>query len=453
MKELIFDRLSKRDFESVKTALRHQAPQDIAEWLQDLGEDGRKDFLTLFRLLDKEKAAEVFVELDPEGREALIRACSDKELRAVISELYLDDTVDLIEEMPANAVRRILAVTDGETRGQINQILHYAPDSAGSMMTVEYVALKPEMTVKEAFQRIRRTGVDKETVYTCYVLDSRRLLLGTVSAKDLLLAEENTLISRLMTENPLRVSTDTDREEAVGMIEKYGLLALPVVDKEGRMVGIVTVDDALDVLQEETTEDMQKMAAITPTEKPYLKIGVFQTWRHRIPWLLIMMLSATFTQIIISAFEAKLQAVVVLAAFIPMLMGTGGNCGSQASVSVIRGLSLKEIYPGDWGKILGKEVRVALLSGLTLALACFLKVLVLDRFLLGDAITLSVAFAVSLALAVTVFIAKSVGCLLPLAAKKCGFDPAVMAAPFITTIVDALALLAYFAVATLLLPL
>ncbi len=450
MKDLILNRLENRDFEGVKTTLLALPPQDVAELLQETGD---REFFALFRLLPKEKAAEVFVELEPEGQEALIRACSDKELRAVLSEMYLDDTVDLIEEMPANVVRRILAVTDRETRGQINRILQYAEDSAGSMMTVEYVALKPEMTVAEAFLRIRRTGVDKETIYTCYVVDARRFLLGTVSAKDLLLAEENTLISRLMTENPLRVSTDTDREEAVGMIEKYGLLALPVTDKEGRMVGIVTVDDALEVLSEETTEDMQKMAAITPTEKPYLKTGVFQTWRHRIPWLLIMMVSATFTQIIISAFEAKLQAIVVLASFIPMLMGTGGNCGSQSSVSVIRGLSLKEIYPGDWGKILGKEARVALLSGLTLALACFLKVLVLDRLLLGDAITLSVALTVALALAVTVFIAKSVGCLLPLAAKKCGFDPAVMAAPFITTIVDALALSAYFAVATLLLPL
>lgn len=453
MKEIILGLLKEKAYDKLKAVLKYAAPQDLADVLQELNEDGQKvDLLTLFRILSKETAAEVFVEMDPELQEDLIRAYSDGELRNILEELYLDDTVDLIEEMPANVVRRILKITDEKTRAQINEILNYATDSAGSIMTVEYVALRGDMTVAEAFVRIRRTGVDKETIYTCYVVDDKRKLLGTVSAKTLLLAKETETVSALMTPQPLRVTTDTDREIAVGLFEKYHLLALPVVDREERLVGIVTVDDAMDVLQEETTEDIQKMAAITPTEKPYLKTGVFETWRHRIPWLLIMMLSATFTQIIISGFEAKLQTVVILTAFIPMLMGTGGNCGSQSSVSIIRSLSLDEIRLRDVWKVLGKEFRVALLSGLTLAAVSFFKILFLDRFLLNAGeIDVAVSLTVSLSLAVTVVIAKCVGCVLPLFAKRCGFDPAVTAAPFITTIVDALALLAYFCIASLLL--
>lgn len=453
MKEIILGLLQEKAYDKLKSVLKYIAPQDLADLLQGFWEYGQKgDFLTLFRLLSKEAAAETFVEMEPELQESLILAYNDKELRSILDELYLDDTVDLIEEMPANVVRRILKITDPHTRAQINQILNYADDSAGSIMTVEYVALKGEMTVSEAFARIRRTGVDKETIYTCYVVDGMRKLVGTVSAKALLLAEESQKIFDLMTPNPLSVTTDTDREIAVNLFEKYDLLALPVVDLEDRLVGIVTVDDAMDVLQEETTEDIQKMAAITPTEKPYLRIGVFETWRHRIPWLLIMMLSATFTQMIISGFEARLQAVVVLTAFIPMLMGTGGNSGSQSSVSVIRSLSLNEICLGDLWKILGKEFRVSLLCGATLGVVSFCKIFFLDRWLLGaENVDVFVALTVSLALAVTVIIAKSVGCLLPLFAKRCGFDPAVMAAPFITTIVDALALLAYFCTASLIL--
>lgn len=453
MKKIILGLLEEKSYEKLKAVLKFIPPQDLAEFFQELNEKEKtKDLVPLFRLLSKEAAAEVFVEMDTDLQESLIRAYSDGELRGILEELFLDDTVDLIEEMPANVVRRILKMTDAKTRAQINEMLNYSDDSAGSIMTVEYVALKEGMTVDEAFARIRHTGVDKETIYTCYVTDRNRKLLGTVSAKDLLLSDGKTTISKLMTPNTARVRTDTDREIAVALFEKYDLLALPVVDKEDRLVGIVTVDDALDVLREETTEDIQKMAAITPSEKPYLRIGVFETWRHRIPWLLLMMLSATFTQMIISGFEAKLQAVVALTAFIPMLMGTGGNCGSQSSVSVIRSLSLEEVRLKDLGKILWKEFRVACLSGATLAGVCFLKVLFIDRWLLNaPGLDVSIALTIAVSLAATVIVAKSVGCILPLFAKKIGFDPAVMAAPFITTIVDVLALLAYFGIASLLL--
>ena len=453
MKEIILGLMKDKAYDQLKKILKYLAPRDLADLLQELNEAGNKtDLMTLFRLLSKEMAAAVFVEMEPDLQEDLIRAYSDRELRNILDELYLDDTVDLIEEMPANVVRRILKNTDADTRAKINEILNYADDSAGSIMTVEYVALKGGMTVAESFQRIRRTGVNKETVYTCYVIGDDRRLLGVISAKDLLLSDPEALVADKMIPNPISVTTDTDRETAVGLFEKYGFLALPVVDLEERLVGIVTVDDAMDVLREETTEDIQKMAAITPTEKPYLKAGVFETWRHRIPWLLIMMVSATFTQIIISSFEGKLQAVAALTAFIPMLMGTGGNCGSQASVSVIRSLSLDEIRPGDLWRVLWKEFRVALVCGITLSGVCFLKILLLDRWILGaSGIDVPVALTVSLALGVTALIAKSAGCLLPLAAKRCGFDPAVMAAPFITTVVDALALLAYFCIASLLL--
>ncbi len=453
MKEIILGLFQEKAYDKLKAVLKYVEPRDLADIFQDLSDSEQESVvLSLFRLLPKEGAAEAFVEMSPDLQETLIRAYSDGELRSMLNELYLDDTVDLIEEMPANVVRRILKVTDSKTRAQINQILNYADDSAGSIMTVEYVSLTGKMTVADAFLQIRRTGVDKETVYTCYVTDSGRKLVGVVSAKDLLLADESALVSDLMTVNPLFVTTDTDREAAVEMFEKYDLLALPVVDRESRLVGIVTVDDAMDVLLEETTEDIQKMAAITPSERPYLKTGVFQTWFHRIPWLLIMMISATFTQMIISGFEAKLQAVVVLTAFIPMLMGTGGNSGSQSSVSVIRSLSLNEVTLRDVWKILGKEFRVALLCGGTLGLVSFAKIFLLDRWLLGvDQIDLMISLTVSLSLAATVVIAKIAGCLLPLIAKKCGFDPAVMAAPLVTTIVDALALLAYFCIASLLL--
>ena len=453
MKEIILGLLEEKAYDKLKAVLRYVTPQDLAELLQDLQEEERpEDLLTIFRLLSKNNAAEVFVELSPELQAELIRAYNDTELRAILDRLYLDDTVDLIEEMPESVVRRILKIASAETRKRINEILKYAEDSAGSIMTVEYVALRGGMSAREALETIRETGVNKETVYTCYVVGERQLLLGSVSAKDLLLAKDHTRVADLMIPNCPSVRTDADREEAAAMFEKYDLLALPVVDGEDHLVGIVTVDDAMDVLQEEVTEDIQKMAAITPSEKPYLKTGVWETWRHRIPWLMLMMISATFTQLIISGFEEKLQATVILTAFIPMLMGTGGNCGSQASVSVIRSLSLGEVRLGDFARILWKEFRVALVCALSLAAVCFAKILLIDRWILGaPALTVTVALTVALSLCLTVLISKSVGCLLPLAAKGLGFDPAVTAAPFITTAVDVLALLSFFGTATVLL--
>lgn len=453
MKEIILGLLSEKAYEKLKAVLKYVAPQDLAEIFAELTEEeNKKNLITLFRLLSKEAAAAVFVEMDADLQETLIRAFNDGELRQILDELYLDDAVDLIEEMPANVVRRILKVTDHATRTQINELLKYADDTAGSIMTVEYVALKGQMTVHQAFQIIRATGVDKETIYTCYVIDENRVLLGTVSVKDLLLAEKEVLISQLMNPNPTFVFTDEDKETVANVFEKYDLLALPVVDAEQRLVGIVTVDDAMDVLREETTEDIQKMAAITPSEKPYLKTSATQTWTSRFPWLLLMMLSSTFTGMIISGFEAKLQAVVALAAFIPMLMGTGGNCGSQSSVSVIRALSLEEIRLEDVWRVLWKELRVAGLSALSLGAVTFAKVVLVDDLLLNTpGVDLLLALVVALTLAVTVILAKAVGCVLPLLAKKLGFDPAVMASPIITTIVDAMALLAYFGIATLLL--
>ena len=343
--------------------------------------------------------------------------------------------------MPANLVKRILRHTDAETRVLINQILNYPTDSAGSIMTMEYVDLKRGMTVEEAFDRIRAIGVEKETVYTCYVTDSRRKLKGIVTVKDLLLAPKNELIRNIMETNIIYVSTHTDKEEVASLFGKYDFLAVPVVDNEERLVGIVTVDDAIDVIQDEATEDIEMMAAITPTDKPYMKTGVFATWKKRIPWLLLLMISATFTGSIITSFEDALSASIVLTGFIPMLMDTGGNAGSQASVSIIRGLSLGEIEYKDIGRILWKEARVAFLCGVSLAAANFVKLLLVDR------VTIPVAIVVCSTLVVTVLAAKLVGCSLPVLAKRIGFDPAVMASPFITTIVDALSLLIYFRIA------
>lgn len=453
MKEIILGLLREKGYNQLKSVLKYIAPQDLAEILQELNNEELKEYLiVVFRLLKKDTAAEVFVEMDPDLQEQLIRSYTDTELRGIIDELYLDDTVDLIEEMPSNVVRRILAIADVQTRRQINEILKYEKDSAGSIMTVEYVALREEMTVEDAFARIRRTGVDKETIYTCYVVSEDRRLNGIVTAKDLMLAPAGTVVRDLMTDHVIAVHTDEDKEQVAQLFNKYGFLALPVLDGEDRLVGIVTVDDAMDVLQQENTEDIQKMAAIVPSEKPYRKIGILETWGQRIPWLMILMISATFTGMIISGFEAKLQAVVALTAFIPMLMDTGGNCGSQASVSVIRGLALGELTFSDLGRVLWKEFRVSLLCALSLGAVSFGKVMLVDNLLLHTSgVDLTVALVVSLSLATTVIVAKLVGCSLPLLAKKVGFDPAVMASPFITTIVDALALVAYFGVATVLL--
>ena len=358
----------------------------------------------------------------------------------------MDDAADLVEEMPANVVKRILQQADPEMRSSINQILRYPENSAGSIMTTEYVSLRPHMTVEEAILRIRRQGVDKETIYTCYVLSQDRTLLGLVTVKDLLLAEDDsTQIETIMISNLISVTTQTDQEEVARMFSKYNFLALPVVDKENRMVGIVTFDDAMDVMEEEATEDMEIMAAMTPSEKTYLKNSPFELFKHRIPWLMLLMVSATFTGMIITSFEDALAMLPALTAFIPMLMDTGGNCGSQSSVTVIRALSLNELKFSDIFQVIWKEIRAAVLCGIVLACVCFAKVLLVDRMLMhNDSISLAVNAVVCLTLAVTVVIAKLVGCTLPLIAKRLGFDPAVMASPFITTIVDALSLIIYF---------
>ena len=435
--------LAEKKYASLRDILVTMNPIDVAGLFDDLEE---KQIPVMFRLLPKEQAAETFVEMEPDAQQLLIQGFSDNELREVLDELYVDDAADLVEEMPANVVRRILAQADPEMRRSINQILRYPENSAGALMTMEYVSLRPEMTVEEAILRIRRQGVDKETIYTCYVLDRDRTLLGIVTVKDLLLAEsDDTEIREIMTEAVISVNTQDDQEEVAKMFSKYNFLALPVVDTESRMVGIVTFDDAMDVMEEEATEDMEIMAAMTPSEKSYLKSTPFDLYKHRIPWLMLLMVSATFTGMIISSFESALALLPALTAFIPMLMDTGGNCGSQSSVTIIRSLSLDELEFSDLLTVLWKEVRTALLCGLTLAALCFGKVLLVDRLLMGNtSISLSVDLVICLALGVTVVIAKIVGCSLPLLAKKLGFDPAVMASPFITTIVDALSLLVYF---------
>ena len=403
-------------------------------------------------MLTKENAAETFVEFDGDTQENLIRAFSDTELREVLDEIYIDDAADIIEEMPATIVKRILKNTDKETREAINTILKYPDDSAGSIMTPEFVDLKKDMTVEDAFKRIRRTGVDKETIYTCYVTDASRHLIGVTTVKELLLNDYDDVIEDFMETNVISINTLDDQEYASDMLSKYDFLALPVVDMENRLVGIITYDDAIDVIQEENTEDIQKMAAIVPTDTPYLKTSVFETFKKRIPWLMLLMVSATITSQILTTFENKLASVMVLTAFIPMLMDTGGNTGSQASVSIIRALSLGEIGNRDIFKVLWKEIRVALCCGISLSVICFAKLMLFDRVIMGnDGVTVIVAIVISLTILVEIILAKIVGCTLPIVAKKIGFDPAVMASPFITTIVDAISLLVYIAFASLLL--
>ena len=416
---------------------------DIAQVFSDLEES---QIPLMYRLLPKELAAETFVEMDPDAQELLIKGFSDNELKEVLDELYVDDAADIVEEMPANVVKRILKAADPEMRKSINQILRYPEDSAGSIMTTEYVSLRPNMTVEEAILRIRRQGVDKETIYTCYVTANDRTLLGLVSVKDLLLAEDDEMrIKEIMTTNIISVSTQTDQESVARMLSKYNFLCLPVVDGEQRMVGIVTFDDAMDVLTEEATEDMELMSGMTPSEKPYLKSSTWELFKNRFPWLTILMVSSTFTGLIITSFEDALAKVVALTAFIPMLMGTGGNSGSQSSVTVIRALSLDEMDLRDIWRVIWKEIRTSIMCALALALVCFAKIWLVDRMLFGNHdITLMVDMVVCLALAATVVIAKIVGGVLPILAKACKADPAVMASPFITTIVDAVSLLVYF---------
>ncbi len=435
--------LEEKKYATLRDILVTMNPCDIAALFTDLEE---KQIPLMFRLLPKEQAAETFVEMEPDAQELLIRGFSDNELKEVLDELYVDDAADIVEEMPANVDKRILKNADPEMRKSINQILRYPDNSAGSIMTTEYVSLRPGMTVDEAILRIRRQGVDKETIYTCYVTDKDRTLMGLVTVKDLLLAEDDEApISEIMLTNLISVTTRTDQEEVAHMFSKYNFLALPVVDGENRMVGIVTFDDAMDVMEEEATEDIEMMSGMLPSEKSYLKSSVFELFKNRIPWLMLMMVSATFTGLIINSFEGALAAQVALTAFIPMLMGTGGNSGSQSSVTVIRALSLGELKFRDIGVVLWKEIRTSVLCGVALALVCFVKIWLVDRMLFGNSdITLQVDLVVCLALCVTVIVAKIVGCLLPMGAKAVHLDPAVMASPFISTIVDALSLLVYF---------
>lgn len=450
MLECINILLENRNISELKRSLNEVNPVDIARLLEEIEDERQRTFL--FRMLTKENAAETFVEFDGDTQENLIRAFSDTELREVLDEIYIDDAADIIEEMPATIVKRILKNTDKETREAINTILKYPDDSAGSIMTPEFVDLKKDMTVEDAFKRIRRTGVDKETIYTCYVTDASRHLIGVTTVKELLLNDYDDVIEDFMETNVISINTLDDQEYASDMLSKYDFLALPVVDMENRLVGIITYDDAIDVIQEENTEDIQKMAAIVPTDTPYLKTSVFETFKKRIPWLMLLMVSATITSQILTTFENKLASVMVLTAFIPMLMDTGGNTGSQASVSIIRALSLGEIGNRDIFKVLWKEIRVALCCGISLSIICFAKLMLFDRVIMGnDGVTVIVAIVISLTILVEIILAKIVGCTLPIVAKKIGFDPAVMASPFITTIVDAISLLVYIAFASLLL--
>ena len=442
--------LEDKKYSTLRDILITMNPSDVAALFTGLEEN---KIPLLFRLLPKEQAAETFVEMEADAQELLIKGFSDNELKEVLDELYVDDAADLVEEMPANVVKRILKQADPEMRNTINQILRYPEYSAGSIMTTEYVSLRPSMTVEEAILRIRRQGVDKETIYTCYVTGKDRTLLGLVTVKDLLLAEDDEmLIEDIMLTNLIFVNTQTDQEEVAHMLSKYNFLALPVVDGEGRMVGIITFDDAMDVMEEEATEDIELMGAMTPSEKTYLKSTTFDLFKNRIPWLMLLMVSSTFTGLIITSFEDALAAQVALTAFIPMLMGTGGNSGSQSSVTVIRSLSLGELKLKDIGIVLWKELRTAILCGVALAAVCFAKIWLVDHLLMNNpSITLMVDLVVCLALCVTVIIAKVVGCVLPMVAKALGADPAVMASPFITTIVDAVSLLVYFMFAKMML--
>ena len=436
--ETIEDLVARKRYPQLRDLLLPMEAADIAQLCGYLDEK----VSLVFRLLPKELAAEVFVELDSEEQELLIQSFSNTELKEVLDELYLDDTVDIVEEMPANVVKRILSHSDPETRKSINEILKYPEDSAGSIMTTEFVDLKETMTVEDALKHIRRTGPDKETINICYITDKNRHLIGLLSIRTLLLAEEDDVIGDIMERNFIAVQTLDDQEAVARSLSKYDFLALPVVDTEARLVGIVTVDDAIDVLQEEVTEDIEKMAAILPTDKPYFQTGVVETWKHRIPWLLLLMISATFTGTILGFFEEALAANAALTLFIPMLMDTGGNSGGQASVTIIRAMSLGDVEFSDCFRVIWKEFRVSVLCAATLGSVVFGKVMVVDR---KDAM---VAAVVALTIFFTIVIAKLIGCTLPMLAKRLGFDPAVMASPFITTVVDALSLLVYFAIAT-----
>ena len=441
--------LNQKQYREFRDKINDLNEADTADYIETL--KGERQLL-VFRMLHKDKAADVFAFLPVEIQEVIINAITDKELGTIIEELYVDDAVDMLEELPATCVRRVLKNATPDTRKLINQFLKYPEDSAGSIMTAEYLSLKKEMTVMQSFDYIRSHGQDSETIYVLFVTDAQRHLEGVLTVKDLLMHPYETKVGDIMEDNVIKCVTTDDQEEVAELFNRYDLLSIAVVDQENRLVGIVTVDDIVDVMEDAATEDIEKMAAILPTERPYFQVGVFETWKSRIPWLLLLMVSATFTGIIINNFETALAACVVLTGFIPMLMDTSGNCGSQASVTVIRALSLGDVEFKDILKVLWKELRVAACCGITLAAVNFVKILLVDRMLLGSAsITLMVDLVVCLSLMITVVCAKLVGCSLPLVAKKAGFDPAVMASPFITTIVDAVSLIIYFSFAKMLL--
>ena len=438
--EEIKELLETKQYTKVRQYLAEMNDADIAVILEELEPE---EMVRCFRILSKDLAADVFSYLDVDNQQTIITSMSDKDAANIINNLMADDAVDFLEEMPANIVKKLLANASAEARRDINHLLRYAEDSAGSIMTVEYVDLKESLTVEQAIERIKKVGVDSETINICYVLDAQRKLLGTVALRYLLLSDKDEIIGEIMHENVIAINTQMDQEEVAKQFKKYDFTAMPVVDNENRLVGIITVDDIVDIMEEETTEDMEKMAAILPGDKPYIKTGVFETFKKRIPWLLLLMVSATFTGAILKSFEDALAICTALVAFLPMLMDTGGNAGGQASVTIIRGLSLGEITYKDVPRVLFKEIRVATLCGSMLALANFAKLMIFDR------VDIMVALVVCVTLIAAVVMAMIVGCLLPIGAKRLGFDPAVMASPFITTIVDALSLIVYFRVAKL----
>ena len=441
--------LDERHYGDFRRALDELNPVDIADFFAELP---ASRIPAVFKLLTKDTAADVFAELEAEEQQRIITAMTDREIAAIVEELALDDAADMVEEMPANMVHRIMKNATPETRAAINRLLAYPEDSAGSVMTAEFIDLRRDMTCNQAIEHIRAHGIDKETVYVAYVTDASRVLQGIVPLKALLFAQPQERIQDIMDDNIICASTLDDQETVASLISKYDMLALPIVDREHRLVGIVTVDDAMDVMETEATEDIEKMAAIVPSDKPYLKTGVFETWKKRIPWLLLLMVSATFTSTILGHYETALAALPVLTVFVPMLMDTGGNAGGQTSVTIIRGLSLQEIELRDVWRVLWKEARVALLCGLTVSVACFIKVMLMDFRLAFTWDNILVALVVCATMCCAILFAKVVGTLLPIGAKRLGFDPAVMASPFITTIVDTLTLLIYFAIARTFLP-
>lgn len=444
-KDVIYKLIDTKNFTLLKTYFSYLNPIDIANAFEDINE---LYLLKAFRLLPKDLASDVFIEMSSLQQESLIFKLNDNEIKAVINDLFLDDTVDFIEEMPTNVVKKVLAQSSSETRKYINEILKYPVDSAGSIMTIEYVSLHANMLVKEAIESIRKKAIDKETIYTCYVTDNTNKLIGVITIKDLLISDDNLQINNIMNHNVIYVHTDDDKEIVARTISKYDFLAIPVVDSENRMVGIITIDDAIDVLQDETDEDISKMAAIVPYEKTYLEMSPFAIWKNRIPWLLVLLISATFTGLIITKFEEQLNAIsTLLFACVPMMMDTGGNSGQQASVTIIRGMATGELGIKDSFKVIWKEIRVSILLGLTLSIACFSKLLLIDKLIFGQPYTYMLCLVISLALFATVVVAKIVGAILPLLAKLCKLDPAVVASPFITTIVDAVSLIIYCSLA------